>query len=92
MSPKPAAESISADASSLVQGGPIYRILAWLRITSSKTGWPVWQRCLFAIALTWAPLLILSIVDRQAYSGLVLDHEPVDQQPPAAGADLAEGE
>jgi hypothetical protein len=58
-SPQIAAHSDVVDHFTLVRGGLIYRILAWLRLVIRDPK-HVWDRILLALALTWLPLLCLS--------------------------------
>lgn len=53
---------------SLVQGGPIYRAQSWLRMATPERGSTV-PCALLSIAVTWAPLLLLSIVEGQMVEG-----------------------
>lgn len=48
-------------AFSLVRGGPFYRLLIWAGILQNRSGDPI-RASAAAIALTWLPFLILSLV------------------------------
>lgn len=47
---------------SLVNGGPVYRFFIWARLADWELQ-PVNRRVVAAIAVTWLPLLILTIID-----------------------------
>ena len=53
---------------SLVSGGPFHRVLGWLGLCDPELR-QVLRRCVAIAALTWLPLLLLSIVDGRAWGG-----------------------
>src|SRR5262249_51667967 len=55
-----------ADRFSLVCGGPIYRFQVWLRMAMPNEH-QVAKRAGLVILVTWAPLLLLSIAQGQAF-------------------------
>ena len=53
---------------SLVSGGPLFRLLCRLRISGGALENPQ-RRVLLAVLLTWAPLLMLSLLDGRVWAG-----------------------
>ncbi|MFL6374526.1 MAG: hypothetical protein ACJ73D_07680 [Pyrinomonadaceae bacterium] len=51
---------------SLVQGGPVFQLFCWMRLSDRDLNRP-YRRAIFVAALAWIPLLILSIVDGRAH-------------------------
>lgn len=56
---------------SLVSGGPFNRLLGWLGLCDPELR-QVARRCLAIAALTWMPLLLLSMLDGRAFGGAAL--------------------
>jgi hypothetical protein len=70
MTPHLAPPSSIIDDFSLVEGGPIYRLQSWIRMTIRDRS-RVWDRAAIAIAVTWVPLLLLSLAEGTAWGSHV---------------------
>ena len=55
------ADTASPDDSSLVRGGPFYRAQVKFKLVESER-WNVGRRILFAIAITWLPLVVIRLL------------------------------
>lgn len=62
---------VPGPAFSLVSGGPFHRLLGWLGLCDGELRQIV-RRCAAIAALTWLPLLLLTVVDGRASGGTVL--------------------
>ncbi|HEY5849889.1 MAG TPA: hypothetical protein VIT62_03865 [Lysobacter sp.] len=67
--PRSPDESTRPYALSLMTGGPLYRLLARLHLSDPALGL-LQRRTLAILAITWLPLLILSILEGHAWDGV----------------------
>lgn len=56
---------------SLVRGGPLYRLFSWANLSGTERKM-YWRRYGVVAAITWLPLLILSVAEGTAVSGKVV--------------------
>lgn len=69
--PPSGGESPRAYALSLTAGGALYRLLVRARLSGSELE-HVRRRIIAVLVVTWAPLLLLSVIDATAWSGVAV--------------------
>ncbi|HEY5803444.1 MAG TPA: hypothetical protein VIT90_07130 [Lysobacter sp.] len=67
--PRGSGESLAPYALSLMAGGPLYRVLVRLHLSDPALGF-LKRRTLAILAITWLPLLLLTILERHAWDGV----------------------
>jgi hypothetical protein len=65
----PAAATAAPHEFSLVAGGPLFRLMCGLKLADSALG-HIDRRILVALVIIWLPLLVLTVIEGHAWSGV----------------------